>query len=573
MTEQSVTQPATGPGRPDLSALFLANDVRGRAGVELTAEVARALGAAFADHLDAPAMIIAHDMRLSSPELSRAVIEGAVRRGAIVADAGLSSTDQLYFASGQHHAAGVMVTASHNPGADNGFKLCLPGARPVGRETGLEEVRHATEAYLAAGEIPVHGEGRAEGIETLDGYAAALRDLAPLPEGRRIRVVVDAGSGMAGHTAPAVFGGLPQVELIDLHFTLDGSFPHHPADPLRPENLRDLQEAVLGEGADLGLAFDGDADRCVVLDEHGTAVPPSAITALIARREIARARAAGEEQPVAVANLVSSRHVAETVRAAGGEFVRTPVGHARIKTIMAERDAVFGGEHSAHYYFRDFFFADSGMLAALHVLSALVESDGPASGLVATHSPYHASGEINLRVTDAEAARERVRSHIASRPGVCTDDLDGLTAVHWDGELPAEDRWWFSLRSSHTEPLLRLNVEAEQEESMLRIRDQILATVQNEDIVQDESGAAETEQAGAGGAPATATTTDISLPSGASGADVPGWVRAILRCPDCGGELRDVDRAMQCTGCARVHPVDGGIPVLIAGQHEAPSAP
>ncbi|ASK64925.1 phosphomannomutase/phosphoglucomutase [Brachybacterium avium] len=554
MSEQPSSLPLPGTGASDLSGIVLANDIRGRAGQTLTAEIARALGAAFADQLDAPALIVAHDMRLSSPELSRAVIDGAVRRGAIVADAGLSSTDQLYCASGQHQAAGIMVTASHNPGGDNGFKLCLPGARPVGRDSGLEEIRRAAEAYLDAGEIPVRGEGRAEEIDTLEDYAVALQALVPLPEGRRVRVVVDAGNGMAGHTAPTVLGTLPQVELIDLHFALDGSFPNHPADPLRPENLRDLQAAVVREGADLGLAFDGDADRCVVLDEQGTAVSPSAITALIAQREIARARAAGQERPVVVANLVSSRHVAETVRDAGGEHRRTPVGHSVIKTIMAEVDAVFGGEHSAHYYFRDFYFADSGMLAALHVLAALAETEETASALVAAHSPYAASGEINSPVTDAAGARERVRAHVAAWPGVRIDDLDGLTVQHWDQDIPAEDRWWFSLRSSHTEPLLRLNVEAEQAATMARIRDEILTLSQAE----AEMGA-ETEGAGA-------------LPAGASGADVPGWLRSILRCPDCGGELRDVERALQCMLCARVHTVEDGIPVLIAGRQQAPAS-
>lgn len=580
MTEPRPSQarpgPAAGPGAggADLSGIVLANDVRGRAGETLTAEIARAFGAAFADHLDAPAMIVAHDMRLSSPELSQAVIDGAVRRGAVVADAGLSSTDQLYCASGLHHAAGVMVTASHNPGEDNGFKLCLPGARPIGRDSGLEEIRRAAEAYLDAGEIPERGEGRAEGIDTLEDYAAALHALVQLPSERRVRVVVDAGNGMAGHTAPAVLGALDQVELIGVHFALDGAFPNHPPDPLRPENLRDLETAVLREGADLGLAFDGDADRCVVLDERGIPVPPSAITALIARREIARARDAGEERPAVVANLVSSRHVAETVRAAGGEHVRTPVGHAVIKTMMAQHDAVFGGEHSAHFYFRDFHSADSGMLAALHVLAALTETEGTVSELVEADTPYVASGEINCHAADAAAARERVRVHVAGRPGVRTDDLDGLTVEHWDEGLPREDRWWFSLRSSHTESLLRLNVEAEQEGTMRRLRDEVLALVQADDggpgAPPASAAAAAAATAPPEGDPSTARAT--ALPAGASGADVPGWVRSILRCPDCGGELRDVERALQCTGCGRVHPVEGGIPVLIAGRAEAPAA-
>lgn len=548
--------PATGSAEHDLSGIVLANDVRGIAGVELTVEIARALGAAFADFLEAPELIVAHDMRLSSPQLAEAVIDGAVRRGAIVADAGLASTDQLYCASGMHHAAGLMVTASHNPAPDNGMKLCLPGARPVGRKSGLEEIRRGAEAYLDAGEIPIHGEGREEAIDTLEDYASTLLALVDIPEGRTLRVVVDAADAMAGHTAPAVLGRLPQVELVELHFGLDGSFPHHPADPLRPENLCDLQAAVRREGADLGLAFDGDADRCVVLDETGRPVPPSALTALIAVREIARAQAGGEERPAVVANLVSSRHVAETVRAAGGEPLRTPVGHAVIKAIMAEHDAVFGGEHSAHYYFRDFFFADSGMLAALHVIAALAESDGPASALVAAHSPYAASGEINSKLADPAAARARVREHLSSLPGARFDELDGLTVEHWDANLPAAERWWLSLRSSNTERLLRLNVEAEQETTMARIRDEILTIVQDGDQ----------------GSTAAAAAPAVTPPEGASGADVPSWVRAILRCPDCGGELQDVERAMRCTGCGRVHEVEGGIPVLIAGRHEAPPA-
>ncbi|MGP5035587.1 phosphomannomutase/phosphoglucomutase [Brachybacterium alimentarium] len=586
-------------GGADLSRLVKAYDVRGIAGVELSVDVARALGAAFADFLEAPAVIVAHDMRVSSPELADAVIDGAVRRGAFVADAGLASTDQLYCASGLHRAAGVMVTASHNPPADNGLKLCLPGAAPISRDTGLDEIRRRAEAYLATGEIPTTGEGRVQVLDTLPDYAGTLHDLVTIPSERPLRLVVDAANAMAGHTAPAVLGRLDQLELLPLHFELDGTFPNHPADPLNRENLHDLQAAVVREGADLGLAFDGDADRCVVLDESGTLVPPSAITALIARREVARAQQAGQERPAVVANLVSSRHVAETVAAAGGELVRSPVGHSLIKAIMAEHDAVFGGEHSAHYYFRDFFFADSGMLAALHVLAALAETDGPLSALVAEHDPYPSSGEINSRVEDAVAARERVRAHVRELPGASTDDLDGLTVVHWDEGAAPEDRWWFSLRSSNTEPLLRLNVEAQRESTMIRIRDEILAIAQDEDLapavsvwttdgedpahdgddapVEDETGGVDGEGLSAEGGAAradgtapvvekTATEDPRRLPAGASGADVPAWVRSLLRCPDCGGELRDVDAALQCDGCARCHPVQDGIPVLIAGR-------
>ncbi|MFC7376317.1 phosphomannomutase/phosphoglucomutase [Brachybacterium sp. GCM10030267] len=554
---------------PDLSALVTANDVRGVAGEELSEGVARALGAAFTDFLDGDALIVAHDMRISSPDLSRAVIEGAVRRGAIVGDAGLASTDQLYCASGLHRAAGVMVTASHNPAADNGLKLCLPGARPLSRDTGLDEIRRAAEAYLAAGEIPERGEGRTQPLDTLPDYVGTLHGLVSVPDRRPLRVAVDAGNAMAGLTAPAVLESLEQLDVVPVHFELDGTFPNHPADPLDRGTLRDLQDAILAHGADLGLAFDGDADRCVVLDETGAAVPPSAITALIARREVARARAAGEERPVVVANLVSSRHVAEAVLEAGGEAVRSPVGHSLLKALMAEHDAVFGGEHSAHYYFRDFFFADSGMLAALHVLAALGESDGPLSALIAEHDPYPSSGEINTRVQDPSAVRERVREHVENLPGARLDDLDGITAVHWDpGSLP-EDRWWFSLRSSNNEPLLRLNVEAELETTMIRIREEILAIVRDQDLTTAPSSAdADAADSDGGSVP----PAESELPPGASGADVPSWVRSRLRCPDCGGELRDVDAALQCTGCARRHPVEDGIPVLIAGRHDSPSA-
>lgn len=537
----------------DLSSIVKANDVRGKAGTELTADVARALGASFADLLrdrqQGTDMIVAHDMRVSSPEIAAAFIEGAVRRGATVGDAGLSATDQLYCASGQHHAAGAMVTASHNPPGDNGLKLCLPGAAPISRATGLDAVRDGAEAYLRDGEIPEVPGGGSQQLDTLEDYVDTVLELVPVPADRRLRVVVDAANAMAGLTAPAVLGRLDQVDLVGLHMELDGTFPNHPADPLNPANLEDLSAAVLREGADLGLAFDGDADRCVVLDEHGAVVSPSAITALIAEREIARARLAGEERPRVVANLVSSRHVGETIRAAGGEHVRSRVGHSLIKALMAQHSAVFGGEHSAHYYFRDFFHADSGMLAALHVLAALASSEGTLSELVAAHAPYAASGEINSRVADADRARQAVRAHVEAIPGVTLDELDGLTVEHWDEQGPAQEQWWFSLRSSNTEPLLRLNVEAATAATMQRVRDEILSLAR-QDLPQT--------------APVAPVTT------GSSGADVPAWVRERLRCPDCGGSLQDAEAALACTACGRLHPVEGGIPVLIAGRTEPP---
>ncbi|GAB2547242.1 phosphomannomutase/phosphoglucomutase [Brachybacterium huguangmaarense] len=537
----------TGAATPDLGRIVTANDIRGVAGVDLTEDIARALGAAFADLLDGGDMIVAHDMRVSSPALSRAFVEGAVRRGATVAVAGLSSTDQLYCASGLHQAAGAMFTASHNPAPDNGIKLCLPGARPISRSTGLAAIRESAERYLASPEgIPEREGGRQEELDTLGDYVELVSSLVAVPQRRPLRVVVDAANAMAGHTVPALEAALPSITVVPLHFELDGSFPSHEANPLDPANLVDLREAVVREGADLGLAFDGDADRCVVVDETGRPVPPSAITALIARREIARARAAGQERPAVVANLVSSRHVAEAIEDAGGRHIRSRVGHSLIKALMAENDAVFGGEHSAHYYFRDFFFADSGMLAALHVLAALAESDVTASELAASSDPYVASGEINSRVPDAQAALEAVRAALGAREGIVIDELDGMTISHWDGIADAADRWWLSLRSSNTEELLRLNVEAEEESTMEEIRDEVLGIVRAEPAEPAES------------APIAGATE-------ASGADIPSWVRERVRCPVCGGDLTDRPRSLACTACGRAYPVEGGIPVLIPG--------
>jgi phosphomannomutase len=525
----------------DLRPMVLANDVRAVADEELDEDVARAFGAAFADSLDPKDLILAHDMRLSSPRLARAFAEGAVRRGATVGLAGLSATDQLYCASGLYRAAGAMITASHNPPEDNGIKLCLPGARPISRDTGLDALRRRAEELLAAGEIPEVPGGSQQEMDTLADYVATVLRLVPMPTGRHLRVVVDAGSAMAGLTMPAVAEHLEMIEVIPLHFELDGTFPHHPPDPTGPANLEDLIARVRAEGADLGLAFDGDADRCVVVDEDGTRVPPSAVTALIAEREIARARARGVERPTAVANVVSSRHVAEAVEAAGGRFVRTPVGHSLIKAVMAQEKAVMGGEHSAHYYFRDFFHADSGMLAALHVLAALAESDGPLSALVERHSPYAASGEINRRPQDASASRERVRELFAAEEGVEIDELDGLTVTHWPA-APGAARWWFSLRSSNTEQALRLNVEAGDRETMQAVRDRVLG------VVDDESREDTREQ----------QSMDARIG--------PDWLREILRCPQCGARLGEADGSLRCRGAGHEYRIQGGIPVLIAGR-------
>ncbi|MCG2622871.1 phosphomannomutase/phosphoglucomutase [Arthrobacter sp. I2-34] len=458
---------------------FKAYDVRGIVGETITAATAEATGAAFVDVLGLAGaeVLVGGDARPSSPEFERAFAAGAAARGAHPVMLGRISTDELYYACGIRAAAGAVFTASHNPAQYNGIKLARPGAVPVSAETGLYEIRDAAAAYLAGG-IPDPAAagivpGTAGEADVLAGYAGHLRALVDLSGIRPLRVVVDAGNGMAGLTAPAVLGdGLP-LDIVPLYFELDGTFPNHPANPLEPENLRDLQAAVVAHGADLGLAFDGDADRCFVVDEAGAPVSPSAITALVAVREIARVRAAGEEHPAVIHNVITSRAVPEAVAAAGGVPVATRVGHSFIKAVMAQTGAVFGGEHSAHYYFRDFFNADTGMLAALHVLAALGSQEEPLSVLAAEYEPYFASGEINSSVADKDAAIERVLDACLGQD-VSIQTVDGTTVAATDGSF------WFNLRPSNTEPYLRYNGEAKEQAVMERIRDQVLALVRQQ---------------------------------------------------------------------------------------------
>lgn len=461
----------------DLSASFKAYDVRGIVGESITAEIVEAVGAAFVDvlNLSGQIVLVGGDMRPSSPEFSKAFARGATGRGADVVLLDLISTDELYYASGALNAAGVTFTASHNPAEYNGMKMCRAGAVPVSSETGLVEIQALAEQYLNSGSIPAAERTGTIGVrDALSGYAEYLRSLVDLSGSRPLKVVVDAGNGMGGLTTPAVLGDtlLPKLplEIIPLYFELDGSFPNHPANPLEPENLRDLQAAVVSNQADIGIAFDGDADRCFVIDELGDPVSPSAVTAMVARREIVRAQAAGEDTPVIIHNLITSRAVPELVERLGGRPVRTRVGHSFIKAVMAEEGAVFGGEHSAHYYFRDFWNADTGMLAAMHVLAALGEQPGPLSDLGREYEPYFASGEINSRLHDVPAAVARVRDEFEN-DGVTVDELDGLTFTADDGS------WWFNLRASNTEPYLRLNAEAVDPQVLETLTEQVLAQV------------------------------------------------------------------------------------------------
>jgi phosphomannomutase len=456
---------------PDLSRIVKAYDVRGVVPDEWDEATAELLGAAFATVTGARAIVVGHDMRPSSPGLAGAFARGAAGRGADVTSIGLCSTDQLYYASGALGLPGAMFTASHNPARYNGIKLCRAGAAPVGQDTGLAEIRALAEKWGDAG-LPAPDGDTAPGTVTerdvLADYAAHLRSLVPDLRGiRPLKVAVDAGNGMGGHTVPSALAGLP-LEVVPLYFELDGTFPNHEANPLDPANLVDLQAAVRDSGADLGLAFDGDADRCFVVDERGAAVSPSAITALVAARELAR-----HPGGTVIHNLITSRSVPEVVREHGGSTVRTRVGHSFIKQEMARTGAIFGGEHSAHYYFRDFWGADTGMLAALHVIAALGGQPGPLSALVAGYDRYAASGEINSTVPDAAAGTAAVRAAFAGRPGVGFDELDGLTVT----AAPEAGDWWFNLRPSNTEPLLRLNVEARDAATVERVRDEVLAIV------------------------------------------------------------------------------------------------
>ena len=447
----------------DLSAIVKAYDVRGIVPDQLDADIARAVGAAFARFTGADRVVVARDMRESGTDLVAAFAEGVTSQGADVVDAGLGSTDLLYYAAGTMDIPGAMFTASHNPAEYNGIKLCLAGAKPVGQESGLREVRADAERFLDEG-LPASDRpaGSVTTQDVLSDYAAYLKGLVPGLDGvRPLTVVVDAGNGMAGHTVPTVFEGLP-LETTAMYFELDGSFPNHEANPIEPENVRDLQAKVREVGADLGLAFDGDADRCFVIDEKGDVVSPSTLTALIAERELAR-----EPGSTIIHNLITSRSVPEVVRENGGTPVRTRVGHSFIKAEMARTGAVFGGEHSGHFYFRDFFNADSGMLAALHAIAALGGQDGPLSELLTSYSRYAASGEINSRVDDQAARVAAIKERYADAE---QDELDGLTVDLGDGA-------WFNVRASNTEPLLRLNVEARDEETMARVRDEVLGLI------------------------------------------------------------------------------------------------
>jgi phosphomannomutase len=444
--------------------VFKANDIRGLVGgehPEWDLDGARAIGAAFAAafELAGREFVIGRDMRAGGRELSQAFAEGAMGQGAGVVDVGLASTDGLWFASGYTHLPGVQFTASHNPATYNGVKFCLPDAAPITPEL-MAKIRELSYVELPLAET--RGSYRTQDV--LGAYAAHLHSLVDLRGMRRLKVVVDAGNGMGGFTTPAVLGPL-DIEVIGLFLDLDGSFPNHQPNPLEPENLVDAQRAVREHGADLGLVFDGDADRCFIIDERGEVVSPSVVTALIARSELAR-----EPGATIVVNTITSRAVAEVVAAAGGKLTTSVVGHTRMKAAMAEHNAIFGGEHSAHYYFREFWRADTGMLAGLHVIALLGRTGLPMSELAAELPQYAASGEINSVVDDAKAVMAQV-----------ADAFAGRGEISWvDGLLVSGVDWWVSVRESNTEPLLRLNVEARDAGTVAALRDEALSIIRKD---------------------------------------------------------------------------------------------
>ena len=456
----------------DLSALIKAYDIRGVVPGQWGPDLSREVGTAFVEVLGirssdggAGRIVVGHDMRPTGPDLVAAFIDGVTAAGVDVVNIGLCSTDGLYFASGRLDVPGAMFTASHNPAEYNGIKLCRAGAAPVGQDSGLSQIREMLESENLPNYDGPYGSTSSQ--DMLLAYAQYLRELVPLDKSRGLKVVIDTGNGMGGFTVPAVLGDeiLPALPLdIDaMYFELDGSFPNHEANPIDPENLRDLQKRVFEVGADIGLAFDGDADRCFVVDEKGGIVDPSTLTALIATRELAKVPGS-----TIIHNLITSRAVPEIVIENGGTPVRTRVGHSFIKATMAETGAIFGGEHSGHFYFRDFWKADSGMLAAMHALAALGETPASTtlSELLQPYLRYVMSGEINTKVADAKAVIARIKE-TAVKQGSEIDELDGLT-VSGDG-------WWFNVRSSNTEPLLRLNVEAKDIQNMEIVRDSVLA--------------------------------------------------------------------------------------------------
>ena len=442
-------------------SIFKAYDIRGVYADSLNEDVARQIGRAYVNHLELSGsrVIVGRDMRLSSEALEGAFIQGVTEAGADVLDIGLVSTDALYFAVGHlEESGGAMITASHNPKEYNGFKLCRENAIALSGEEGIFQIRD----LITSGKLPEPSDtsGSVEEGDVAVDYAKHCLSFINTEELRPLKIVVDAGNGMAGKMLPPIFERLP-FEVVPMYFELDGSFPNHPPNPIDPETMEDLQQKVIDEGADFGVAFDGDADRCFIVDENGTTVSGDLLATLVAKNVLEK-----EAGATIIYSAVCSKALPELVRREGGKPIRTKAGHSIIKPQMRKNDAAFGGEHSGHFYFRDNYFADSGIIAMLIVAELVARQDSPLSELLDPIDLYVRSGEINSEVEDQSATLEGVENHYAERDGAEIDHLDGLTVGFGD--------WWFNLRPSNTEPLLRLNVEANDRETMERERDELL---------------------------------------------------------------------------------------------------
>lgn len=458
-----------------LNRAYKTYDVRGIVGQDITLEVAYATGAAFVDEIGACCqnVIVGHDMRESSKPFALAFSQGARERGANVIFMGLCSTDENYFASGLYNAPSAMFTASHNPAEYNGIKMCRAGAKSISKNTGLDDIKERALHYMVDGVNEVDSVGTFEQKDLMKDYVSFMRSKVALEHAQPLKIVIDTANGMGGFTVPSVFGdaagfdALP-FEIIPLYFELDGSFPNHEANPLDVENLKDLRAKVLETGADLGLAFDGDADRCFVVDNEGNPVEASAVAAVIALREIRAAKIKGQDNIKVLYSLTSSRNVPEVIEEAGAEPIRVQVGHSLAKAEMARTGAIFGGEHSGHYYFQSMWNADSGMLAALHMIGEVNDTGLSMAELSKKYTPYYYSGEINTRVEDPTEANNRILEAFENRGEI--NHLDGIMITGVNGD----DFWWVSVRSSNTEPLLRLNVESSSKKIMEDLRDEVL---------------------------------------------------------------------------------------------------
>lgn len=443
--------------------IFGAYDVRGIYPTDLNDEVAYRIGRAFAQYMGVDSIAVGHDMRISSPALAQSFMRGITDQGTDAIDLGLTTTDELYFAVGKYgYPGGAMITASHNPKQYNGFKMCRAEAVAISSETGGFAIRDL--AVAGAFSEPAR-KGQITQRDVSDAFVDHCLSFIDVSKVKPYKIAVDAGNGMAGMIAPRVFEKLP-CELVPLYFELDGTFPNHPASPIEPENTEELRRIVPEQGCDMGIAFDGDADRMFLIDEHGRLLGGDLVTALVAHSLLQKHSGA-----TILYNLICSRSVPEVIERDGGRAVRTRVGHSFIKAQMRQENAIFGGEHSGHFYFRDNWYADSGLIAFLIVLELVSVSGKTVSQLVSEVDKRFRSGEVNSEVHDQQGRMAAIEEKYAAE-GAAIDHLDGVTIG-----FPT---WWANVRPSNTEPLLRLNVEADTEDELKRRTAEVLAVIRQQ---------------------------------------------------------------------------------------------